>query len=151
MGATNIAIRVKGNEDAVRRAVKKQTREDQRMYGEDPYSGSFATLNGPIQFRKVVLDCLEDAADYIDNHHEKWTGPMAVRFKVYKPNKSMENLWRQLNEIQNELWKQGLTDRKRKSLEKKKAEKKAKLAEWRSKLAAKAKRTEWLVGGWAAT
>lgn len=149
MGATNLSMSVKGNESAVRKAFKAKVADDLHQYGHDSYNGSFTTFDG-LEIKSIVLDGLEAAYDYLEDQQQKWGPAFAVRYKVFKSNKSMETLARAINALDRELWKGGLTDRKRKSLEKKKNEKTAKLLLWRAKKAAKVKRTMWLVGGWAA-
>ena len=151
MGGTTIGMRVKGNEAALRKAYKKKCDEDSRYYGTNPYSGSFATFHGELQIRQTIFNCIEEASNYIDEHHIKYDGAIAVRFKVFKENKTIEKLKADIWDLTQQLWNRELTSRKRNSLERKKAEKEAKLSDWRTKLGDKAKRTEWLVGGVAAT
>ena len=147
MGSSNISITVKGNEDAVRKAYKKKQADDLYEYGHDYYNGSFTTLGAGVRLVSTVLNSQAEAHDFIDGHHQKGDDALAVRFKIYKPNKSMENLQRQIFELEQLRWR-GQSERKRASTDKKLAEKQAKLADWRRKKAAKVKRTMWLVGGW---
>ena len=153
MGSHPVSFTVKGDEAKVRTAFKQKWNDDRSMYGSDSYNGSFSTLNG-ITFVTQIFDNIEAAQNHIDEYQEKWGPAFAVRFKVYKSNKTMERLAGEILEIGYQLFnchRDKLTNRKIASLEKKEAREREKLEAWRAKKAATAKRTEWLVGGWAAS
>jgi len=148
MGATNISMSVKGDEKAVRKAYDSRVREDLHMYGHDPYNGSFSTF-WDLSIKSIVLDGVNAAQDYLDEQQKG--NCVAVRYKVFKPNTTMLNLQKKINQLDRLTWARDVTPRKQASAKKKLAEAKAKLNEWRAKKAAKVKRTMWLVGGWAAS
>ncbi len=150
MGASNISITVKGDTDAVRKAFNKKSYDDLYQYGADPYNGSFTTFDG-LSIKSVILDGVSAAHEYLQDEQQKNGPAFAVRYKVFNPNKTMENLSAAIFSLEREIRHRETPARKRASNEKKILAKKIKLNEWRQKKAAKAKRTLWLVGGWAAS
>jgi hypothetical protein len=59
--------------------------------GHGGYSGTIAELHGSITWVDRSLKSDDEAIDYLDEHHRKWDGPMAVSF-MYSPGKGKRRL-----------------------------------------------------------
>ena len=67
--------------EEVRKIYEKIWEEAREYYGNNPYSGSLATLQKEIDFKYITFDSREKAEDYIAEHQEKWGNAMAVIVK----------------------------------------------------------------------
>lgn len=51
-------------------------------FGTNIYSGQLCTLGKQIEFTNESFSDLEDAAEWIETHHQKWENPLAVKTSV---------------------------------------------------------------------
>ena len=55
--------------------------EERYEYGRDPYSGTFATLQGGLRIEESIFDSSSEAMDYVDNNTDKYGSALAVRYR----------------------------------------------------------------------
>jgi hypothetical protein len=162
-------------EAIIKEAFDKKHDNDAYEYGHGGYSGSFAEIHGVTVVDKT-FNTSYDADEWIADHAVKWENALAVRYKVFETSKSVlrhieaiRELNKKISEAKRKLWvaKERATNRKttpnyvhtaQANLDKviarcepKIEERRAKIAEIETKLAAKSKKMVWLVGGWASS
>ena len=69
------------NEKEVKEKFKEIWEEARDYYGSNPYSGSFATLQKDVDFKRITFASYNEAQNYICEHQEKWGRAMAVIVK----------------------------------------------------------------------
>lgn len=95
MGAILLTMKVDSTkfEDA-KKQFEKEHAEAKKFYGENPYSGSWATLDTVKNHTHKEFENLDDAEDYIAEHSEKWEYAIAVTItKDGKPDNIMIGGW----------------------------------------------------------
>lgn len=159
----------------IKRAFLDKKDSDAYEYGHGGYSGSFAEIPN-VTVTSKLFNTSHDADEYIADNSCKWDDAIAVRYKVFETSKSVvrhieaiRELNKKISEAKRKLWvaKERATNRKttpnyvhtaQANLDKviarcepKIEERRAKIAEIETKLAAKSKKMVWLVGGWASS
>lgn len=81
MGSAFNVRRYRGTRDEV---LKKWNADVEQAGYEDghSYSGSISELGGGFHDTGKVFDNFDDAQAYIEEHHQKWDGAMAVKYKA---------------------------------------------------------------------
>lgn len=141
------------------------------------YSGSFSQFNG-LRFAGKTFTSEQEATDYVEEHGEKWGPAVAVKYIVTERTKRMEAHLKaihamrvKVDDAQRKLWnakeKMRVNNRLTKPsyvvkaeanfqkvkdlVEPKISEREKSIAEIVEKLAAKSKKSKWLLGGWASS
>ena len=141
------------------------------------YSGSFSQFHGLV-FSGKEFGSYEEAETYVEEHGEKWGPAVCVKYTKVEPSKRMQNLGKQIQELRQKIWnaesklrnaqqKMRINNRStepayvktaRTKLEQvmvtvnpKIAAKEAKRKEIEQALAAKSKKSRWLMGGWCSS
>jgi len=64
MGACSVEFKVReGSREEVKKAFEQRRASDRDEYGWDPYSGTWATIEGSLGFAKKEFETLEAAQD----------------------------------------------------------------------------------------
>jgi len=178
MGACFNSMEVEGKATKEQVLAKFNQRCEQDGYEcGHSYSGSFSQFNG-LHFTGKEFTTEQEAVDFVEEHGEKWGPAVAVRYTVIEPSKRMIALSEQIQELRKKVW--GATDKLRNAntkmrinnrttkpayvvkaeanYEKVKATTESKVAEKEAKrkaieiaLAAKSKKSKWLMGGWSSS
>ena len=69
------------NEREVKERFDEIWTESRDYYGSNPYSGSFATLENDVDFRRITFSSCNEAEEYLCENQEKWGKAMAVIVK----------------------------------------------------------------------
>ena len=69
------------NEKEVKERFIEIWEEARDYYGSNPYSGSFATLQKDVNFKRITFASCSEAEDYLCENQEKWGKAMAVIVK----------------------------------------------------------------------
>ena len=69
------------NEREVKERFDEIWEEAKDYYGSNPYSGSFATLENDVDFRRITFASCDEAEEYLCENQEKWGKAMAVIVK----------------------------------------------------------------------
>ena len=59
--------------------VDELKREAEWEYGHDGYNGTISTMHGEVEIVRQEAAAEDEARDYILDHHEKWSGPLAMK------------------------------------------------------------------------
>ena len=72
------------SQDEVEAKFHQLVAEAQDHYGDDPYSGSWATTNDCIEFHDQIFNNVKDATDFLDNKANKWSEAWATKCHITK-------------------------------------------------------------------
>jgi len=101
MGASFCAVTFKSNDRTKIAKDFEEMAEQERHESGHSYSGTIGELHGSIRWNDLKLADERAANEWLEQHHQKWDGPMAVSFKggaVSEANKKKSQ------ELYNESW-----------------------------------------------
>lgn len=67
---------------AIKRKFSEACDDARHESGHGGYTGTIAEMNGVGKWRDREFATVNEAADFLDEHHEKWEPAMAVSFKL---------------------------------------------------------------------
>lgn len=147
MGATDVYMTVDGkqNEAQVKEHFAEKQASDGAEHGHS-YSGSFSEFTG-LTFTRMEFLTVDEAGDWIERNSQKYGPALAVKYKDIKKSKRMLNYEEKIGRWSHELWATQNT-RTKKALTRRIEGTRDKIKEIEKTLAAKSKKTIWLIGGW---
>lgn len=103
MGARlNVRIFHENDPKVVSKKWASEVEDAKHKYGHGGYTGSIAEFSYNINFVDKVLTSYDDAEEFIETNHAKWSPPLAVKFvsKLATVSKTKEKLKEKTEKLQ---------------------------------------------------